>query len=94
MPKFDSRHSEDLFVKELEFWGLHDDLRKINKRHESPPRKRVAEGRKSKLQPQARQRSLKEQAEALNQESIAPKKQGAYVQKTDPWGPQSPKKVV
>lgn len=47
MPKFGSKHSEDMFIKELEFWGLHDDLRKVNKRHESPPRKRVTEGRKS-----------------------------------------------
>lgn len=45
------------------------------------------------MQPQARQRSLKEQSEALNQESIAPKKQGAFV-KQEPWGAQSPKKIV
>jgi len=51
MPKFDSKHAEDLFVKELDFWGLQDDLKLLrgSKKNVSPIRKLYAEGRRSSM---------------------------------------------
>ena len=53
MPKFDSKHAEDLFIKELEFWGLHNDLRYVrgSRKNASPIKKLYAEGRRSSMQP-------------------------------------------
>ena len=83
MPIFDSKYAQDLFIKELDFWGLTEDIKKLTRKNVSPVKKTYNEPRRNSMQPVIKQMTPKEQVQSLNRESVAPKKNlgkpGAFV---------------